>query len=158
MPDRDKILKVGDSIVVIPGKSVDEIFLMVLCLVTSVPIIFGAVPAPGSIDAFLNRTLVVGWSIALAAGSLTVLVSFLMKDRITGIIVEQFGSVCIGVAATIYAIAIYWTAYDKGGLVPGSIILGFAIARFIQVRQHQKVLKKVRLVMAKIEEGEVHGN
>ena len=158
MPDRDKVLKVGEAIVVIPGKSVDEIFLMVLCLVTSVPILFGAVPAPGSIYLFLDRTFVFGWSLALAVGAGTVLISFLMRDRITGIIIEQFGSVCIGVAATIYACAVYYTTWDKGGLIAGSILLGFAIARFVQVRQHQKVLKKVRLVMATVAEGEVNGS
>ena len=158
MPDSDKILKVGDSIVVIPGKSIAEIFLMVFCLVTSIPILFGIAPAPGSIYEVLDPRVVFGWSLVLTIGAATVLISFLLKDRITGIIVEQFGSVCIGVAATIYAIAIYWMAYDKGGLIPGSIILGFAIAMFVQGRQHQVVLKKVRLVMAKIEEGEVHGN
>ena len=158
MPDSNKILKIGDSIVVIPGKSVGDIFLMAICLVTSIPILFGVAPAPGSIYQFLDPRVVFGWSLALSAGAATVLISFTLRDRITGIIVEQFGSVCIGVSATIYAAAIYWTTYDNGGLVAGSIILGFAIARFVQVYQRQVVLKKVRLVMAQIEEGEVHGN
>lgn len=158
MPDRDKVLRAGDVIVVLPGKSIDEIFLMVLCLVTSAPILLGAAPAPGSIYVFLEPWLVFGWSLVLAVGAAVVLVSFLYEDRVTGIIIEQFGSVCLGVAAFIYSVAIFYTSYDKGGLIPGSIILGFSIARFLQFRQHQIVLNKVRLVKSKIDEGEINGS
>lgn len=161
MPDRDKILRVGDAIVVLPGKSVDEIFLMTLCLVTSIPIIFGGVPAPGSIDATMEPWLVLAWSITLAIGALTVLVSFLFRDRITGMIIEQFGSVCLGFAALVYGGTILARTYDSGGAVPAAIILGFSAARFLQFRSHQKTLNKiakVRLLVTALEEEEVRGD
>lgn len=162
MPDRDKILKIGDAVVVLPGKSVDEIFLMALCLVTSIPIIFGGVPAPGSIDAAMEPWLVKAWSITLAVGSLTVLVSFLFKDRVTGMIVEQFGSICLGVAALVYGCIILALTYKTGGAIPSAIILGFAAARFLQFRSHQKTLNKianVRMMVTTLDgEEEVRGD
>lgn len=150
MPDRDKILKIGDAVVVLPGKSVDEIFLMALCLITSTPIIFGGVPAPGSIDAAMEPWLVKGWSVTLAVGSLTVLISFPLKDRVTGMIVEQFGSICLGVAATVYGFIVLALTYKSGGAIPASIILGFAVARFIQFRSHQRTLNKIAKVRSMV--------
>lgn len=158
MPDRNKILSSGDVVVVLPGKSVDEIFLMVLCLISAIPIIFGAVPAPGSIDATMPQWAVFAWSVVLALGALVVLVSFLFKDRVTGMIVEQFGSVCLGSAAALYGSVIFATSYDDGGAIPSSLILGFAVARFLQFRLYQKKLDQVNLVLRMIAEEEARAD
>jgi formate hydrogenlyase subunit 3/multisubunit Na+/H+ antiporter MnhD subunit len=150
MPDRDKILKIGDAIVVLPGKSPDEMFLMALCLVSSIPILFGGVPAPGSIDETMEPWLVFAWSLTLAVGALVVLISFTVKDRITGMIIEQVGSICLGVAATVYGLIILATSFDNGGAIPAVIVMGFAIARFLQFRSHQKTLNKIAKVKTKL--------
>lgn len=158
MPDRDKVLRAGDAIVVLPGKSGDEIFLMVLCVITALPVVFGRVAPPGSIEALLEPWLVQAWSFVLLIGALVVLTAFMFKDRVTGMIVEQFGSVCLGVAATLYAIAIFVASYRQGGAIPAAIIFGFALARFYQAYDYQKTLKKVQVVKSILERGEAHGN
>lgn len=157
MPDRNQILKVGDAVVVLPGKSPDEIFLMALCVVTALPIFFGVAPPPGSINSLLPNLVVTIWSAVLVVGAGTVLVSFTFKDRVTGMIVEQFGSMCLGVAATIYGVGIFLTSYDEGGAFSSAIILGFALARFAQFRSYQKTLNKVSKVRALVEK-EVRGD
>lgn len=158
MPDRQKLLKMGDHVVLLPGRSFDEIFLMSLCLVVSLPILLGATPAPGSLYSLMNPVLVFGWSLTLAVGSIVVLSSLLFKDRITGMIVEQFGSACLGVASAIYAVVIFITSYDSGGAFAASLVLGFALARGLRFRSYQKILKKVQTVKAlkRLEEGNGH--
>lgn len=158
MPDRDKILRMGDYVVVLPGKSPDEVFLMSLCLVTSIPILLGIAPPPGSIEANMHRPLVVGWSLALALGASVILASFLIKDRVTGMIVEQFGAVCLGSAAAVYGVVIFVTSHDDGGAVPSAIIIGFAAARFLQVRAYQKTLNKIQRVRQLIVQEEGNGH
>lgn len=151
MPDNSRILKVGEATVILPGKSPDEIFLMVLCLVTALPILFGFAPPPGSINSLLSRLAVTIWLAVLVLGAGTVLASFTFKDRVTGMIVKQFGSMCLGVAAATYGIGILLTSYDEGGSLPAAIILGFALARFAQFRSYQKTLNKVSKVRALVE-------
>ena len=151
MPDRKRILQAGEAIAVLPNKSVDQLFIMVLCLLASVPILLGQAPAPGSIDATMPSWMVRSWSATLLIGALVVIIAYLIADRVTSIIVEQFGSVCLGAAATLYGVAIFLLQYDKGGAISAAIILGFAAARFFQVYQYQKVLQKVHVVMAQLE-------
>lgn len=151
MPDKSQILKVGDATVVLPGKSPDEIFLMVLCLVAAIPILFGVAPPPGSINSLLPNAAVIIWSAILVIGALTVLASFAFKDRVTGMIVKQFGSMCLGVAAATYSIGLFLTSYEKGGSFSAAIIMGFALARFAQFRSYQKTLNKVSKVRALVE-------
>lgn len=87
------------------------------------------------------------WAFTLFIGSSTVIIAYLIPDRITSIIVEQFGSVCLGSAATLFGVAIFLISYGEGGAIPGTIILGFAGARFFQVYQYQVALRKVHRVM-----------
>ena len=150
MPDRDKILRLGSALIVLPHNSYDEIFLMTLALVSSLPIVFGKQPAPGSIDATMPSMMVFIWALTLSLGALTVLISLMLRDRITGMIVEQFGSVCIGVAASLYALAIFLTSYNRGGALPAGIIFSFAVTRFLQVRYYQKTLNKISRVRAQL--------
>lgn len=139
---------------VFPLRSADQAFIMALCLVTSVPVLFGKTPAPGTVQAFMPSWMVICWSVVLAVGAGVVLCSYFVKERITGIIIEQFGSICIGVAATIYGVAIFVITWENGGGIPGSIILGFAFARFYQAWQYQKFLNDVGVIIAKVEEVE----
>lgn len=158
MPDSKDILKIGEGLIVIPKKSTDEIFIMALCLITSIPILLGIAPPPGSINSTMPRYMVMGWSATLVIGCTSNLLSFLFKERLTGMIVEQFGSVCLGVAAAIYSIAIFAKTYEQGGAIPGVIVLGFAATRLLQARSHQKTLNKVHDLRAKIAEKGVTGD
>jgi hypothetical protein len=143
--------------VVFPLRSVDQAFVMALCLIFSLPVFFGDAPAPGSIEASMPSWMVVAWSVVLILGAGTVLGSYLVRDRIVGIIVEQFGSVCMGVAALFYSVAIFTITYDEGGAIPGAIVLGFAVTRFVQAYQYQKFLNNVRVVLDELERGAVNG-
>lgn len=95
--------------------------------------------------------MVITWALVLVLGAGTILGSYLVKDRIVGIIIEQFGSVCMGVAALFYGVAIFTMLYGKGGAIPGAIVLGFSFARFYQVYQYQKFLNNVQLVLGELE-------
>lgn len=142
---------------VFPLRSVDQAFVMALCLIFSIPVLFGKAPAPGSIEAAMPPVMVIGWAIVLAIGAGTILVSYFIGDRLLGIVVEQFGSVCLGVAALFYGGAIFAITYEQGGAIPESIILGFSAARFYQVYQDQKFLNQVQEVLIKVGEEKADG-
>lgn len=138
---------------VFPLRSADQAFLMALCLVTSIPVLLGKTPAPGTVEAAMPPWMVLGWSVVLVLGAGTVLGSYLVGDRILAIIIEQFGSVCLGVAALLYGGVVFALTFKNGGGIPGTIILGFALARFYQAYQYQKFLDQVEEVLNKLEGG-----
>ena len=72
---------------------------MGMALIFSIPILFGDLPAPGSINALMPKYMVFGWSLALTIGSAIVLFSYAVIDRVIAVIIEQFGSVIIGSVA-----------------------------------------------------------
>lgn len=138
---------------VFPLRSADQAFIMALCLVASIPVLLGDAPAPNSVEAAMPSWLVFAWSVVLVLGASVVLGSYFIRDRILGIIIEQFGSICIGVAATLYSFAVGLLTWRTGGAIPAAIILGFAFARFYQAWQYQKFLDDVEVVLKKLEEG-----
>lgn len=137
-----------------PDRSIDQAFVMGMALIFSIPILFGNSPAPGSIDALMPKPMVFGWSLALTIGSAIILFSYAVVDRVIAVIIEQFGSVVIGLVAFFYSIAIFWYTHDEGGTISGFIILGFAFARFFQAYRYQRFLVAVRQVLDVIEKQE----
>jgi hypothetical protein len=147
---RTKLL-VKKATLIFPLRSVDQAFVMALCLIFSIPVLLGESPAPGTLNDAMPSWMVVAWSIVLVLGAGTVLGSYFIRDRIVGIIVEQFGSVCMGVVALLYSVAIFVIALDAGGGIPGAIVLGFAFARFYQVYQYQKFLNSVQSILVELD-------
>lgn len=134
-----------------------QAFIMSLCLVTGLPVVFGRVPAPGSVEESLPRWAVVGWSIALVAGSAAVLTGMLWRNRIVGMMVVQVGLVCVGSAAVIYGILVAMLAGDHGGAVSSAIIAGFGGACFWRWAQLQKDINSIAEIINdrnKIADGE----
>ena len=157
MPDRGKVLRIGEMIVVLPGRNIDDVFIMTLCLCVAFPILLGFAPAPGTLEEVMPQWQVFLWAASLAFGAFIVLLSFLFKDRITGMVIEQIGSVCLASAAFLYSAALFTNeqSMERGAAFSASIIAGFGVTRVIHFIQHQKTLKKVSTVRAMIAEGEV---
>ena len=145
----DRILRKADH--TFPDRSIDQAFVMGMALIFSIPILFGDLPAPGSIDALMPKYMVFGWSLALTIGSAIVLFSYAVIDRVIAVIIEQFGSVIIGSVALIYGVSIIWYTHDEGGTISGAIIIGFAFVRFFQAYRYQRFLAAVRQVLDEIE-------
>lgn len=132
---------------VFPERSLDQAFVMVLCVVVAVPIIFGTAPKPGSIAHMHPTWFGYLWAITLAIGALIILFSYLVRERVMAIIIEQFGSILLGMAGLLYGFTILILNWDSGGSTAGVIVLGFSLTRLWQARRYQKFLQKVREVV-----------
>jgi hypothetical protein len=125
---------------------------MGLCLFSSLGIVLGDAPAPGSIEASMPQWAIYIWAIVLGGGALIVIISYLKKDRVDAIIWEQFGSICLAAAAFLYGTLVISLTWKTGGTIPGVLILGFCLTRAYQARYYQQVLKNVHDVMELAEE------
>ena len=125
----------------------DELFLLGLCLVSGITIVFGDVPEPDSIEAALPRWASIGWGIFLLLGPLTTLVGiFWPGKRVTdGLIVEQVGQVTTGMIAIFYAVVLIIAAWPAA-VVAGSITFAFGCARIWRWVQIQRLLKEYQAV------------
>lgn len=158
MPESARIILQAGQGWILPPKSVDQLFLMVLCGISSAVIISGEAPAPGTIESSMPFWMVTGWAVSLGVGAFVVIMSYLVKDRVTSMIVEQFGSVCLAAAAVLYGVLVLLFQFRTGGAIPGILILGFAFTRAYQAQYYQKVLKNIRTVIATApKEGGVDG-
>jgi hypothetical protein len=113
------------------------VFILVMCVVSGVPLVQGHA-TPGSVNSQLNPYQVVVWGALLVFGALVTLIGT-FNQRVTGIILEQIGSVAVGFACLIYAAAI---AAQIGvlGTVPALIVLGFGLACFWRWGQLQSLM------------------
>lgn len=113
------------------------LFVLLLCVVVGVPLIF-ANATPSSIVSQLDDPLVVAWGIMLSGGSLLTLVGAIRQTP-GGVVLEQVGSVALGVACLLYAGAI-WVAVGTPGLVPMAITSAFGAASLWRWGQLQAYL------------------
>lgn len=113
------------------------LFVLLLCVVVGVPLIF-ANATPSSIASQLDAPLVVAWGVMLSGGSLLTLVGALRQSA-GGVVLEQVGSVALGVACLLYAGAI-WVAIGLVGLLPGGIVCAFGLASLWRWGQLQAYL------------------
>lgn len=103
-----------------------QVFLISLCLLTSLPTLLGQVPAPSSINAVLPHWMRIAWSAYLCVGSLIVLIGMFWSKRVTGMIVEQSGLVAVAGGSFLYALAILITVgFARGGGITVGLLLGF---------------------------------
>lgn len=135
-----------------PERSIDQAFVMSMCVIFSIPILFGYAPKPGAIEFVLPTWMGYCWAFTLLIGSAIILFSYVVRDRVTAVVIEQFGSIVLGITAFIYGVTVWFVNWDSGGRIAGAIILGFAAARFLQAWRYQKFLNKVRTVLNQVEE------
>ena len=123
------------------------VFVLALCVASGVPLIF-ANATPGSIAAQLDPPLVVTWGIMLTVGALVTLVGAL-RQTVNGVIAEQVGSIALGFACVIYALAI-WATVRWVGAVPMLFLFGFGVASIWRFGQLQAYLHAVESLAQKI--------
>jgi hypothetical membrane protein len=105
------------------------VYLLALCVLSGVTLLFGR-PAAGSLEAALDRQIVVGWALLLTLGAVFALVGiFWPGDVRTGLVTKRLGYAGLTFAATIYALVIIGTFRGEAMLI-GGILLGFAYACF----------------------------
>jgi len=119
------------------------LFVLSLCVAVGVPLIF-ANATPGTIASKLDPPLIVVWGLMLSAGSLVTLLGVL-RQSVGGIITEQVGSVAVGGACMIYAVAI-WLSVRWAGAVPMVIVFGWGLSCFWRWYQLQRLMKKAEEV------------
>lgn len=130
-----------------------HVFLLALCVFSSLPTLFGQAKAPGSIEATLPFPLVVAWAMLLTAGAIVSLTGVYWRHRLTGLLIEQMGMLFVSVA-TLYYTGILVSITKIDGLQNSAIVFGFGVACAIRYRQIQKYfngVKKVRQAAAEAE-------
>jgi hypothetical protein len=121
----------------------DELFLLFLCLVSGITIVFGDVPPPDSIEAALPRWAAIAWGIGLLLGPLTTLIGIFWPQRFKqtdGLIVEQVGQMVTGVIAIFYGTILLIAAWPAA-IVAGGITIAFGFARLWRWYQIQRILR-----------------
>lgn len=125
------------------------LFVLSLCVAVGIPLIF-ANATPGTIASKLDPPLIVVWGLMLSLGSLVTLVG-VVRQSVNGIITEQVGSVAVGGACLIYAVAI-WLSVRWAGAVPMVIVFGWGLSCFWRWYQLQRLMKKAEDVAAAVRE------
>lgn len=113
-----------------------EIFMLVVCVVVGLPILFGN-PPPPSVDALMPLWARIIWSVLVAGGALTALIGVALPQRLAGVFVEQVGLVAVGVGTVVYALCSF--VYNDIQLaLPAAMILAFGVAclwRWVQLER-----------------------
>lgn len=126
-----------------------EIYLLVVAVVTSVPVMLGVAPKPGSIIEQLPGWPAQVWATTLAVGSLMALAGIAWKRpgwpliSVTGLLLERVGLFAAGTATTFYSVAVVRTA-GISALIPAGLMLAFGLASLVQARKIGKVLRSSR--------------
>lgn len=120
-----------------------QVLILVLCLISSVPILLGASPAPASIEAQLPPYFSHVWALVLVTGSVGTLVGIFLKNRTNGLIMEQMGLAFIGISALLYS-ALIMVHVKWPGFFSATAIGVFAIACLVRWKQIQDYLHEVK--------------
>ena len=97
--------------------------------------------SPGTLESTVPEWGIVLWGVGLGFGSLLALLG-LTRDTVNGIVIEQVGSVMVGVAAMFYSAIALWVVGGSAGQ-PVMIILGWGIACLIRWIQLQLLLNRM---------------
>jgi hypothetical protein len=109
------------------------VFILTLCVVTGFPLIFAGVQ-PGSFEELLPSIIVRLWGISLVVGCLVTLAGMSHRRTLTGVLLEQVGSVAVGAVSIFYATAVMIVA-GWDGAVPAGFIIGWAFSCFYRYWQ-----------------------
>lgn len=124
------------------GRHPFELFLLALAFASGLPALIGATPEPGSIEAALPSWGAFLWSLTLVVGSGSALVGIYLRDRATGLIVEQLGLAFVGVAAVVYSGIILYVI-GVGALFSAGITFAFGVSCLVRWRDIQNIIDAV---------------
>lgn len=147
-PDRDQLrIALMTSLVQPAARSpVDPraFFILVLCIPSGITLLLSP-EEPPALQATLPSWAIMLWAFSLGVGALVTLLGVVMSS-ITGILIEQIGSVWVGSAAIVYGVAVLAVGgvSTLGAVAP---ILGFGAACLYRWLQLQRLLKRVRKVL-----------
>jgi len=135
-----------------------EIYLLCLCVITSLPSALGYAKGPNSIESQLPPWQVKIWTFSLLLGSITALVGIMWsqrnaKSQVTALLIEQLGLIVCGFAGLIYATSII-LSIGMGGLVPFGMVLGFSLASFAQAWMIHTALDRALALRAVVQQGD----
>jgi hypothetical protein len=127
------------------GRHPFEIFALYLAFLTSLPIVLGITPQPGSIRSALPPWLSFTWATVLLAGSGVAIFGIYWRERATGLICEQLGLALVGVGSLIYCACVLYVVGAGAGFTV-AIVGGFGISCLRRYWQIQSVLDDVHEV------------
>lgn len=127
-----------------PSRHPFQLFILVLCFITGLPVILGKMPAPGTLENSLPDILLVGWSWVLVLGSGVAMLGSLWPGKI---LLEQLGLICTGFAAGLYGALVMIIAWDRGGYQAGGIILAFGAACLWRAWQIQRDINRADRIL-----------
>jgi hypothetical protein len=131
-----------------------ELFFVLLCVVSGIPLMLGVVSSPQSLEAALPELLIRIWGATLLLGGLVALCgiglrhedNFKIKRRprfIEGFILEGAGLVALASAAAVIALALIVLTGTKA-LFGVSTYFMFVLACLFRYRHIRKVVRKMR--------------
>lgn len=115
------------------------VFLLALCVfsgLTSLSLQAG----PESLESLLPTWAVVSWGAVLTGGSLIAMIG-VMRDDFDGILMEQVGSVAVGVSTIFYGVIAISIA-GQGAIMPVGIIISWGLACLVRWVQLQLLINK----------------
>lgn len=124
------------------GRHPFELYILYLAFVSSLPILFGLAPAPGSVREALPTIVSTVWALILAGGSLAALVGIYFRERATGLILEQLGLALVGVGNLIYCVCVLYVVGESGVFMV-AIVGGFGVSCLRRYWQIQRILDDV---------------
>lgn len=113
------------------------IWLPFALAIIGLPLVFGGA-RPGSIAALLNPILVRFWGGFFLFGGPMTVVGLYWRNRVTGMIIEQIGSVAVAIGALLYAGALLSVIPITSSIVVVAVfgsLGGACIARWFQLRR-----------------------
>ncbi len=126
------------------GRHPFQTYLLALCVLSGVPLIFGQVTA-GSIEESLPYWLAFSWGLCLFLGSITALIgSYWRRNYADALTIERIGLLFAGSAGIAYAVVVALVVPPLTGLTAGGIILGFGISCVARARDIGRILRRAR--------------
>lgn len=127
------------------GRHPFELFTLYLCALVGLPTVLGLTPRPGSIDAELPGVVAFTWSLVLALGATGALAGIYWRNRVAGLLTEQFCLVAVGSAALVYVTCALVAVGESAGY-PAAMIAGFGLSALWRAVQLQSVINEVHTV------------
>jgi hypothetical protein len=122
------------------GRHPFQTFLLLLCAVSGLPLLFG-VETAGSVEALLPDWAALSWGLCLSVGSLFGLAGTHWKSghEATALTIERIGLLIVGASALLYAVlvALY---IGVSGTVTVLILLAFGIAAISRARDIESII------------------
>lgn len=124
------------------GRHPFQTFMLVLCVFSGVPLLFGEPPA-ASVEALLPPWMAVSWGVSLCLGALVALVgSYWPRGRYaTALTMERAGLCIVGPAALVYGTLIGMYS-GSAGFAAASITIGFGLSCLKRAHDIGKVITR----------------